>query len=386
MSNETKKVKEDAFQKEKDKNKSIITIVIIGLAIVAFIVAAAITYDALSKKTKTYELNYSAGYTADGRIEGVDSALDCVTLCNLNSISRNYDDYYPTDEEVDEYIQTITLNNSKLDKTIGVALKEDDEVNLDYEVTIDGEKYAGTEGKGTDVSLLFSGYPEDFKNAVKSHKVGDSFETVISIPNESGENMDATFNITINGVYVPAEFNDAFVKENFSEVASTADEYIAFYKDSYAKSAYTEAIKEVLLGSSQVNKYPQNFLKKMENQNKARDQKAYETAVTGYANLGQQVPYTNVLEMKQMSQAEYNSYIKTQSQNDVKNALIIQAVAETYSIQPTDIDLLSMLSGFGYTMDDYQTAVDRFGEGYIRAKTLEQAVYRMLVESIIPLQ
>lgn len=386
MSKNTNETVNKAFQKEEEKKKSTITVIVIGLAIVLFVIAGAIVYDAVSKKTKSYEINYSSGYAADGMVEGISSALDYVTLCDLNGISRNYNDYYPTDEEVEDYITTITTNNAILDKTAGLTLKEDDEVNLDYTVFIDGEEYTATKGEGTDVSLLFSGYPEDFINAVKEHKVGDKFETTIDIPNESGETMEAVFEIIINGVYIPAEFNDEFVKTQFPNVASTADEFIAVYRDTYAKSAYTAELKEYILGNSILSKYPSSFLKKMENQNKARDQKAYEAAVEGYRNLGQEVPYTSVLEMKQMSQAEYNKYIKEQSQSNVKEALIIQALCEQYGIQTTDVDLLSMLSGFGYTMNDYQTAIDRFGEGYVNAKSMEEAVYRSLVENIIPLQ
>lgn len=94
-----------------------------------------------------------------------------------------------------------------LDTTAGTVVQDGDTVNIDYVGTIDGEEFDGgsTDGQGTDLTLGSGAYIDGFEEGIVGHTVGETFDVNVTFPEDYGvdslNGKDATFSVTINGVY-----------------------------------------------------------------------------------------------------------------------------------------------------------------------------------------
>lgn len=113
-----------------------------------------------------------------------------------------------TETSTDKTSETTTeATGTVLNTETGVVVEEGDTINLDYTGYVDGVEFSGgsTQGYGTDLTLGSGSYIDGFEDAVIGHEVGETFDIEVTFP-ENYQNVDlagqdATFTITINGVY-----------------------------------------------------------------------------------------------------------------------------------------------------------------------------------------
>ncbi len=96
---------------------------------------------------------------------------------------------------------------ASLNTAVGTIVNEGDTVNIDFVGKIDGEEFSGgsTDGAGTDLTLGSGSYISGFEEQLEGQAVGDTVDVNVTFP-ESYSNTDlagkdATFTVTINGVY-----------------------------------------------------------------------------------------------------------------------------------------------------------------------------------------
>lgn len=88
-----------------------------------------------------------------------------------------------------------------------LTVKDGDTVNIDYVGYIDGTAFDGgnTNGQGTDLTIGSGSYIDDFEDQLVGAHPGDKVEVNVTFPEDYGNDelngKDATFDVTVNGIY-----------------------------------------------------------------------------------------------------------------------------------------------------------------------------------------
>lgn len=379
-----RKRREEALKKA-ERNQAIGRVIgVVILVLIVAIIAGALIFDSAKKAEK--ELNYSIGLDATGKIKGV-KAEKYVELADFNALNMNKADYYPTDEEEQTYINAIVESYPDLSDKKNVTVKEKDTVSVDYVGRIDGKEYEGgsTNGMGVRVTLGTLTYPEEFENGIIGHKTGETFD--VSVPFAADfENADlagktVVYTITLNGIYETAEFNDEFVKKNFGNAVENAEDFLNKYRMSAAQDKFDEYVKEYAISESKVKSYPAGYLSKMKKFMKAKDYKQMETTNSTYQNLYGKDAYKDVLDMRKMDKKEYRQEVLKSAKEQADENLIMQALFEKFNLTVSDEDIKEVTSSFGFNEDEYDQAVERFGEPYLYEQAMIKVVNNYLAEN-----
>lgn len=379
-----RKRREEALKKA-ERNQAIGRVIgVVILVLIVAIIAGALIFDSAKKAEK--ELNYSIGLDATGKIKGV-KAEKYVELADFNALNMNKTDYYPTAEEEQTYINAIVESYPDLSDKKNVTVKEKDTVSVDYVGRIDGKEYEGgsTNGMGVRVTLGTLTYPEEFENGIIGHKTGETFD--VSVPFAADfENADlagktVVYTITLNGIYETAEFNDEFVKKNFGNAVENAEDFLNKYRMSAAQDKFDEYVKEYAISESKVKSYPAGYLSKMKKFMKAKDYKQMETTNSTYQNLYGKDAYKDVLDMRKMDKKEYRQEILRSAKEQADENLIMQALFEKFNLTVSDEDIKEVTSSYGFKEDEYDKAVERFGEPYLYEQAMIKVVNNYLAEN-----
>ena len=382
----SRKEKREAEAK-KDKNKSRIVTVVVVLIILAAVGLAGFLIVKKALFTVKSIDDYSTGLTDEGYIEGV-RALDYVTLPDLDNLSVNYSDLAPTDEEVQSHIDSLLTAYPVYNQEAGTKVKMGDRVNVDYTGYMDGEAFSGgsTGGMGEEILLGQQGYIDDFEEQISKHTVGENFDIEVTFPDDYGATdlagKDATFNITINGVYEKAEFNDAFVETNLSDKALTADAYIKKYIEDQYEMALEKYVQDYVKNNSVVNSYPENYVKILMGITKATDEGNY-VAANNYNQSSYGVDmYSSFNEYTGMDDKEYMANLRVQAEGMADNALLIQAVMEEKGLSVSTADVNELIESYGVDSTYYNTLVNTYGKGYLYQSAMSYTVTNYLKENI----
>ncbi len=382
----SRKEKREAEAK-KDKNKSRIVTVVVVLIILAAVGLAGFLIVKKALFTVKSIDDYSTGLTDEGYIEGV-RALDYVTLPDLDNLSVNYSDLAPTDEEVQSHIDSLLTAYPVYNQEAGTKVKMGDRVNVDYTGYMDGEAFSGgsTGGMGEEILLGQQGYIDDFEEQISKHTVGENFDIEVTFPDDYGATdlagKDATFNITINGVYEKAKFDDAFVETNLSDKALTADAYIKKYIEDQYEMALEKYVQDYVKNNSVVNSYPENYVKILMGITKATDEGNY-VAANNYNQSSYGVDmYSSFNEYTGMDDKEYMANLRVQAEGMADNALLIQAVMEEKGLSVSTADVNELIESYGVDSTYYNTLVNTYGKGYLYQSAMSYTVTNYLKENI----
>lgn len=320
--------------------------------------------------------DYSKGISADGKIEGV-VATEYVTLPDYSKIEAKYEDVRMTEEEVDAKIEAELLNKAVYSTESDKVLEMGDKINLDYVGFIDGIAFenGSTEGNGTDITLGQAGYIDDFEEQIAGHKVGESFEINVTFPEDYGKEelngKEAVFSITINGVYEIPELTDAFVKENYSDIASTVAEYRQHLIDEEVVNEMLNYGYTYVYNNTTINEYPDSYVKVVMGREKYSDEQTLEY----YAQMGLQMTWKDFIGM---SDSEYEAELRLNAEDKVKSQLMIQAIFEAENMTITDEAYNAVIAELGGSDELSNQIVEEYGEGYIRQEAMKDLVEEFL--------
>lgn len=360
----------------KQKMKKMLTIGIAGLAALLFIAGIVywIVYETVIT-TKSVS-DYSKGLTPDGKIEDV-NALDYVTLPDYATIEAKYDEIVMSDEEVDAKIETELMNKAVYLTESDRALQMGDKINVDYVGTIDGVEFenGSTGGSGTDITIGQAGYIDDFEEQIVGHKVGDSFDINVTFPEDYGKDelngKDAVFAITINGFYEVPTLTDAFIQENFSDVASNVAEYRQYLVDQDVENQLKTFGYTYVYNNTTIEKYPNAYLKAEMGREKYSDEQTLEY----YANMGLQMTWKDFIGM---SDSEYEAQLRLNAEDSVKSQLMIQAIFEAENMTITEEHITKVIEELGGSLEDTNLYKDEYGEGYLYQQAMKDMVEEFL--------
>ena len=361
--------------------------IVAGVAVVG-VIAGAIgfnVYKVAMRTTSSSEL--SAGLNDNGIIEGVD--IDKVlTLADYKNLTVPKDEVAATDEEVNNDIQSVLDSNQELSNDNSLEIADGDKVNIDFVGTIDGKEFEGgsSNGEGYDLTIGSGTFVDDFEDQLIGHQPGEVTTVNVTFPADySGEEIagkDASFEVTVNGIYVTPELNDEFVQKYLSDTASTADEYKASIEDKYYKEHLRDYIDNYILENSTVNSYPKDYLKTTRQILKYNDEQMLTYYNQLFSQYGMSGSYENVWDTRDGIDDElsYEKELRSRAKEAVKAAFVYQAIFENEGLSlDMDAYIADLTEQYG---EEYVTGIkDTQGLGYMAQSQFKDLVLDHLVEN-----
>ena len=306
---------------------------------------------------------YSAGLTADGKIENADMAK-ALTLADYKNISVPEDEVAATQEEVENEIESMLESYKELSTDADLVVADGDEVNIDYVGTVDGVEFDGgnSGGAGYDVVIGSGSLVDDFEQQLIGHKPGDELTVEVTFPEDYNEEMagkDASFAVTVNGIQKTPELTDEFVAENLAdtEEVSTVAEYRTKVEEDFHKDHLQDYLSDYVVENSTVNTYPSKYLKATKSILKYGD-----------TNMG----------MEDEDEIAYEKELTERAKEQVKEAMVYQAIFEDAGLS-FDIDAFFAEQTTEESKEYAESIKEMYGEGFIAQSEMRKMAIEHLV-------
>ncbi len=352
-----KQVEKERRQKRVSRTTGILVTTVLVLAFAA-LVGRQLYIMAIRT---TPHRDFSAGLTADGKIENADMK-SAVTLADYKNITIPEDEVAATAEEVEGEIDSMLSSYKELKTDGDLVIADGDEVNIDYVGTVDGVEFEGgnSGGAGYDLVIGSGSLVDDFEQQLIGHKPGEEVTVEVTFPEDYNEELggkDASFAVTIHGIQKAPELTDEFVAENLAETegVSTAEEYRAQVENEFRAGHVEEYITEYVVENSVINTYPKKYLKAAKSLLKYSD------------NNGEDID----------DEIAYEKELTQRAKEEVKEAMVYQAVFEdaglSFDVQAY-FDEMAGESGEEYV----DSLKENYGEAYLAQNEMRQAVIEYL--------
>ena len=323
--------------------------------------------------------DYSEGLDDNGHWTGI-RALDYVTLPDdVSALPLSKADIEPTETEIQTQIDTLLNQYATTQNITDRAAQSGDTVNIDYSGAVDGVAFTGGTATGYDLTLGSHTFIDGFEDQIIGHNIGDTFDVTVTFPDGYGDSTDAegntitlsgkeaVFSVTLNSISesVTPELTDEWVDSNFgtSDDLHTVDQLRSYFNDALYATNYENAIVDYLMANSTFKELPSEitsyYIRMFLNY--------YNQYATAYGMdlnaFAQTQGYTDADAMLAASDAYFEHL--------AKQDLILQAVAETKSLAPTQEEL-----------DDAEsTYASTYGENRAHLNALQSCVLDWLEEN-----
>ncbi len=381
----SKQKREERAQNAAKKKRESLILKIVGIVIAVAVIGLAIfgIVRVIIKEANTITASgeYSSQLDDNGYIKGI-KATDYVTLCDYKNIEVPLSEVTYTDEEFKDVIEQNLAAHQVL-KEEGVVA-DGDKVNIDYVGTMDGVEFEGgnSGGNGYDLTIGSGQFIEGFESQLIGHKAGEDVTVKVTFPEDYGQadlaGKPAEFAVTIHGIYADPEYNDDFVKENYSDMGSTVAEYEQALKDEYYEGSLKDYVTNYVVDNSTVNKFPSKYLKNVESTTKFSDVQSYEYMNQMYQQYGMQSGTFE--DFIGMTDEEYNADIIDRSQKFAKSDLVYQAILESEGIVLSEADSEANVKEMYGGDDYYNSSVETYGKGYTNKTAVKNKAVDIALE------
>ena len=385
------KAKREARQKEIAKEKKeklvsrIITTTIVTIFVAIFAVAIGFQIYKSAIRT-TSNSDFSTGLTEAGLIDGVDTT-STVSLADYEGLVVPMNEVAATAEEVDSNIQSTLSSHKAISDDSSIEIKSGDTVNIDYVGSIDGVEFEGgnSNGEGYDLEIGSGTFIEGFEDQLIGHTPGEDVVVKATFPEDYTSadlaGKKAEFAVTIHGVYVTPELTDTFVQENFSDVASTADEYRAYVENNFYRTHLEEYLHNYILENSTISSYPKTYVKALKSITKYNDEFSMQYYNQMASQYGMETS-TNVWDTIEGvdNEIEYEHDLTKRAEEMAKQALVYQAIYEKAGL---NVDFDAIIAEMTETNgEDYVTNMkDTYGQGYMIQTEIQSVVLDYLADN-----
>ena len=351
------------------------------IAVLAILVAAIGSFVYYKATTTEASNDYGAYLNEDGTLKGI-SPLDYIEPFDYKNISVTTADVEYTEEDMNADIESLLSQHKVANTDPALAAVDGDTLNIDYVGTVDGVEFEGgsTGGAGTDLTLGSGSYVDDFEQQLIGSHPGDQVTVEVTFPDdytsEDLQGKDAVFEVTVNSIQVLPEFNDAFVAENFSDIATTADGYKEYLKTTNELSNLQTYLTTYISENAKANSVDEGYLKYLKGIGKYEQESYYNSYnQTMMAYTGAPV-YNSFSEYTGMSNAEFEDYLDEQCRTRAAVDMTYQYIFQDAGLTLEDGDYETKAEQLG------TTAFDTYGRKYITQMTLQDKVVSYLMENV----
>ena len=349
--------------------------IFIPLVLVGAICAGVYFYQ-LSK------LDYSRYLNDNGSIKGV-KASDYVTV-NDESISFAKADLLPEDSQIDSEIDSDLSSHQVLSEDADLLSSYGDKLSITYTSTIDGAEYKNTDS-ATDYSIGDETFSSDFDDALEDRAPGEDFTVDVTFADDYSDadaaGKTAQFDVHVVGIYQDPEFDDAYVQQYHSDVASTTEEYRQSLIDKHYEENLASKVEASLSQNSVVSKYPNSY---MDNLSRVIADQERNYMIQMYQMFGMSAPSGETWElMGAASEEEFKATTAEQAKTETEKYLEIQYLFDKYGLSVSDADVRSyFISENGFTDESFDEAVKANGKGFYAQQYMKKIVLDKLKEVV----
>lgn len=310
-----------------------------------------------------------------------------VELCEYKGMKVGKSTEDVAQEDIDTAIDNILSGFATSEKVEEGAVKDGDNVNIDYVGTIDGQEFDGGKASGYDLAIGSDTFISGFEEGLIGVNVGDTVTLDLQFPDTydktttiNGESVSlagkpVTFEVKVNYITVTTnpELTDEFVEENGQEYgeSKTVEELNAYVKDQIILSNKLKTLWPDVLSKSEVT------IDASEKQEKYSDlYQYYENIVT--SNYGKDLEtyisdYGSTMdEFQQSLQDEAEYQIKCQAvSNAIARAEDITITEDEYQAKATED-----MAYYGYQdLESYQ-------KDYPKQEIIDSLIYYKVLEFV----
>ena len=363
------RIKDERAKAKRDEIKGIAIAVAVVVAIVAFFGAFYARQWYKEQNRTVASTDYSAMLNEDGTIEGI-NVTDYVKTFDIDGVTLKKADLEFTDEEVEEDIQAQLENFKELNTDKTLEVKSGDDVSIDYVGTMDGVEFDGGSAEDYKLTIGSGSFIDDFEDQLIGTHPGDQLTVDVTFPDPYENNpdyagKDASFAVTVKGIYELGEFNDAFVQKNLSDHAQTVDEYKQYLKDTNYESNLTNAISEYITNNISADKYPKDYVKHLKSLQMTIDEEEYNYMAQMYAAYGMSFDYSSVMQYKGAANADdYETILQEAAEKACLNNMAYQDLAAKAGITVSDEDFETFKTENEITDE----MLEQYGKAYLIQK------------------
>ncbi len=315
-----------------------------------------------------------------------------ITLGNYKGIKVTLQDTSVTDENVDEYINTILESKKTQKEVTDRAVQDGDTVNIDYEGKKNGVPFDGGTANGRNLDIGSHTFIEGFETGLIGATIGETRELNLTFPENYHKadlaGQDVVFTVTVNSISenILPELDDQLAKELEPEVSSVKEYRDKVKKDlkrskvDFAKTqAFSELLSEVQKGSEikEADKLPDWLLDGIKKEQK----ESFEASLDLYG-----IDLETYLKQQGMTEGDFDETLTAYAQSIAGQQLTVQALANAENIKVSDEDLKTQYeedaSAYGYESgEEFEEAIKKMGqEQTFRDATLTRKVEEMLLK------
>ena len=309
-----------------------------------------------------------------------------VTLGQYKGLSAPKESAELSEEELDEEIEKTRKRNARKVSVEDREAKMGDTVSIDFDGFLDGERFDG--GKAEDYSLTLGSHSfvPGFEEQVAGMKIGEEKDLEITFPQDYVENLagkDVIFKVRLKGITEDElpELDDEFAQD-VSEF-DTLDAYKADVraklqktKEEQVENAYRSLIMKQAVDNMSVE-IPQVMLA----------EKAEEIVRNYAANFGmtdRSVPMEKLLQMMGLNRESMNATIMPAAEFQVKNDLLIDAVAKAENIEVSEEEAEEYVKKVAESVNASVEEIRQyFGAEYIAQEKKREKAAALILDSAL---
>ena len=330
--------------------------------------------------------DFSGMLNEDGTVQNVDVSQYVKTF-DVNAVKIAAADVEYTDEEMEEDIQTELEEHKTLSTDAALTVADGDEVDINYVGTMDGEEFEGGSAENYSLTIGSGSFIDDFEEQLIGTHPGDQVTVDVTFPDPYENNpdyagKDASFAVTVNGIYQVSELTDDFVKENLSEqgYGETVEEYKQYLKDTNYESKLSTAINTYITDNTSASSYPAEYIKHLKALQMTLDEQEFNYMAQLYSAYGMSFNYSSVMEYKEASTTEeYEKVLQTAAEEACKKVMVYQDLAAQAGITVSQEDYDTFITENSIPDEE----VENYGKPYIIQRyILPEKVEKYIAEHV----
>ena len=326
------------------------------------------------------DFDYSSIFDENGYVAGV-KATDYVTIPQGFAPTLSDAANTVAEEDIQSYInENILVSYAETTQVTDRAAADGDTVNIDFAGSIDGVAFDGGTAESYSITLGSGRFIDNFEEQIVGHMPGESFDVIVTFPEDyqSAElaGKEAVFATTLNYVEQTTlpELTDAWVQEHLNQAlgltsVAGVNDYVRglLLYDQQANEIYNELTSQLTVA----DEAPAELVKYFEDY--------YLLTPYLYSQMNGVTLDEFITSGGFADTAAYLESIAGYIDGAVQQALIMQALAETYGII-CDTDTMNAEIMDQYGTDDPTTYTEQYGETYLKMSILNSLVMEHLIE------